>query len=187
MTRDEVLQCLLTGLGGGVSGCGFAALLLSGFKSDDVFAFGGALVGAAAAVGGGAWLADRTAKATLRRETGILTDECIRLLAAVEQSIALLPEDQSKPWPTGFKPSLHHLNDIAIEVPAIFREAIAKSIALDFRQRVKVIKAEGAVLAFATFHQDAFSDYELPPQDERDWPSTLQHLRESLTEMQQSL
>ena len=50
MVRDRLVQLLVVGVSAGGAGAEFITLIITAFKSEDVFAFAGTIVGAAATV-----------------------------------------------------------------------------------------------------------------------------------------
>ncbi|ATP18288.1 hypothetical protein BV87_07705 [Sphingobium yanoikuyae] len=60
------------------------------------------------------------------------------------------------------------------------REALARASTLDFRQRVKLIKAEAAILDFEGFYQDVFSPEGPDPINEQSWPGVLTRMGKCL-------
>jgi len=184
MTRDETIQALTVGLAAGGFGAGFALLLNSGFKSDDVFAFMGAVAGAAATVAGAMWLADRGDRAALERESRLLYDECADALKLTKTCLDLVPEKIEYPFPAAFQHALTAVIDRAAETRAILREAIARAEKLNFRQRVRVVRAESALDSFLTWVWD---DEPPHPLDERTYQSTLIYARETLKAVTESL
>lgn len=176
---------MAVGLSAGGVGTAMGWLMNHGFKEETAFSFLGAVVGAAATVAGAVWVADRTATAASVKEKSILLKECETILTLTSRSLDIWNSDKA---PTGaFRTSIHSLQRAALEAPAIFREALARSTTLDFRQRVKLIKAEAGILSFQRFYSDVFSDFELDPQEERDWPSTLSYLLECVNEARRDL
>ncbi|MDK8187735.1 MULTISPECIES: hypothetical protein [Sphingomonas] len=186
MTRDDVIGWLLIGASAGASGAAVTILYRTGFKSDDVFAFSGGLIGAFATIAGAMWLADRSAKTAHRREVRIIARECVARKAQAEKAIAEYRD--TYPMPDGWFVAVRDLAIGAQETPAILREALDRAQTLDYRQIVKIRKAEAAVVSFDRFYQDCFcTEDELHPMDERDWPTTLKQLVDALEELQLEL
>jgi hypothetical protein len=181
--RDELLQALILAvLAGGIGG-GMGLLIRLGFQSQDVFSFSGALVGAAAAVAGAAWVAERSATAAKREERELLHAECSVLQADTKRASAIWASMDPTDWTPEWRTALNRLDDTARETLAILQQAIATARALDFRQRAKIIKAEGGVRYFDGFYSDIMGDYVEDPNDERTWPATLGYMDECLTEV----
>lgn len=183
--RDRLVEMAVLGISASGTGAALAWFLKNGFKEDDVFAFFGALVGAAATVAGAIWVNDRADRTTHRREQSELLLEFQTLLDLTNKSIALFSRDH--PWPPEFKPSLHELSKGVRETPALLREALAQAKSLDFRERVKLLKVEEGIRRFDGFYEDVFSPDELDPMDERDWPWALEGMKEALSEAVQAL
>ncbi|MBB5987387.1 hypothetical protein [Sphingobium lignivorans] len=179
--RDRLTEMVVLGISAGGMGAALAWFLQWGFKEESVFAFFGALAGAAATVAGAIWATDRAERAAHQREQTLLMTESAALLEKTERSIALYSDEH--PWPAAFRPSLSDLAASAHEVPAIFREALNQARTLDFRERVKLIKAERAIAAFDQFYQDVFGPEELQPRDDRDWPWALGNMKGALAEL----
>ncbi|WP_313393560.1 hypothetical protein [Sphingobium yanoikuyae] len=173
------------GIAAGGSGSAIGWFLMHGYKEEAVFSFLGAIVGAAATVAGAVWLADRTATSASAKERQILIDECTALEPIIERSIAIYDADGRV---TGaFKTSVRSLHRAALEVPAIMREALARANTLDFRQRVKLIKAEGAILEFDQFFRDVFSHEGLDQMSDKTWTGVLTHVGKCLKELTDEL
>ncbi len=176
--RDRIIEMAAVGIAAGGSGSAIGWFLIHGYKEEAVFSFLGAIVGAAATVAGAVWLADRTATSASVKERQILIDECVSLAPIIERSLAIYNADGRV---TGaFRTSVHSLHNAALEVPAIMREALARASTLDFRQRVKLIKAEAAILDFEGFYQDVFSPEGPDPINEQSWPGVLTRMGKCL-------
>lgn len=57
--RDRLVEIGVFAMLSGISGAAIALLRVEGFKAEQIFALAGALIGAAATVGGAIWVADR--------------------------------------------------------------------------------------------------------------------------------
>lgn len=178
--KDSAVEMIAGAVSAAGIGAAAAILLNLDAELSDVLGLLGALIGAAATVAGAAWLADRTAKEARNAESSILADECKVLKRETDALAAAWTEEY--PRPLSWQQALHDLERQAREVPALFREALEHAKALDFRQRVKIRKAEGAVLSFTIVYDDCYSGVELNSFDDRDWPSTLAYMSECLGE-----
>lgn len=166
------------GIAAGGTGAAIAALFNLGFKSGDVFAFSGALIGAAATVAGAAWLAEWSARAAHRREADQIIAESSPLLTATRVLLPKIPKDLGS-W-AEFRPQLHELAEAARDVLAVLREALALARTLDFRERVALARAVAAVDSFQDFHSSVFSPEGEHPLDERSWPSEFREVEHRL-------
>lgn len=184
--RDKITEFLLLGVTAGGTGAAIAILINSGFKSDDVFAFSGALVGAAGTVAGAAWLADRTARADRAGEQMLIASELRRLHNAVTAAQRAYQANATT-GPLEYRRTLHAIGNIIEEAQTITREAIARARTLDFRQRAKVIYVDQSIDRFVSFYEDSFGEAELPPEDGRDWATILFIFEEALADALRSL
>jgi hypothetical protein len=181
--RDRAVEWGTLGVAAGGTGAIVAIMFRAGFDSGDVFALAGAAIGAAVTVAGALWVAESQAGRAHDRETSIIVTECRPLRDEATGLRASLPNDDG-PWPQEWREGLRELWLASQEVPALLREALEKAATLDLRERVKVRKAEGSILAFDRFYQDCFcADDELHPLDERSWGRTLENLARSLGEL----
>lgn len=185
--RDRAVEWGTLGMAAGGTGAVFAIMFQAGFDSGDVFALAGAAIGAAVTVAGALWVAESQARRAHQRETGIIVAEC-RPLRDEASRLKASMQNNDGPWPQEWRDGLHQLWMASQEVPALLREALEKAATLDLRERVKVRKAEGSILAFDRFYQDCFyAEEELHPLDERTWQATLADLARSLTELLDAL
>lgn len=182
VTRDDVITCLLAGIGAGGTAAGMSYLFNMGFQNQDVFAFSGALVGAAAAVFGAAWVADRATTSAKRTEQAIVYAVCAKLLAANRAAAAVGIVNDEVNWTPEWRTAIRSLAVDAAETRATLQQALLTAQALDFRQRVKITKAEQAVTFFQTFYDDVMGPYDDDPLDERSWSLTLLYMEDSLVE-----
>ena len=175
MTRDNVLQAVLVAVSAGLVGAGFAALINSGFKSDDVFAFAGALIGAAATVSGAVWLTDRTSRLERKAERDIIVDQLAQLRASAQQAEASYDFNDDG-FTSEFITALHKTVELCKQVDAILKESAVYSKTFNFIQRARIAVSHIAIKSFISFYYDSFGPYDDDPQDERDWPTTLDYL-----------
>lgn len=179
--RDRAVEMATLGMFGGGTGAAFALLWRTGFEASDIFALTGALIGASGTVAGAVWLADRTASIASIRERELIEQECAPLVSMIDRALAIYHSDGRVSDP--FKVAVHSLRDACLEVPALLREANARAATLNFRQRVKVTKAEGAILAFDRFYSDVFGIDPVELWDERSWLGVLDTMSESIKEL----
>src|SRR3712207_5703524 len=160
MLRDRLIEWAVLGVTGAGTGAAIALLWSSGFKSDDVFAFSGALVGAAGTVAGAAWLADRAATSERRAEQSIIV-EALRAARDKAYRTRTLYDAEAKGWPPEFRTSLHAAKPLVDEANAIATQALAQAKTLNFRQRARLESASKALDAFKLFYDDCFSESDL--------------------------
>lgn len=181
--RDGLIQASLVGASAGGMGAAAALLIASGFNSGDVFAFSGAVVGAAATIAGAVWLADRNDRIAFRRERGLLHTECAEMAILTRECGRLLPEPMVSPRPEPFASIADKLIARCGEAKAILREAADRAEQLDFRQRVRIVRAEFAISDFIDWYWED-EQHEL---DDRTYRSVLTHMEEALTAAEHSL
>jgi hypothetical protein len=170
--RDDVIQSVLVAITAAGFGSGMAILVNTGFKSDDVFAFGGAIVGAAGTVAGAAWLTDRAVTKEKREEQSLVRAELETVLSAAEKAYPLFPHDE--PWTDGWRAALHELVEVARGAQRFLEEVITHAKTLNFHQRESVKDARARIGFFVDFYNDVFSGpYDEDPMDERSWPGTI--------------
>lgn len=162
--KDRVIRAVVLGVIGGATFNALTVLWLTGVKSSDIFALIGSLVGAVATAAGAVWLADRTTHLKHEGEAEIVRTAAEALQASIQTTISLIPPGEAG-W-NEFRKSTHRLQIESAEVPAIMREALAHGTALNFRQRVKIIKAEASIHSFQRFYDDCNSEGEFEYWDE---------------------
>jgi type II secretory pathway pseudopilin PulG len=172
MVRDKLVQLLVLGVTAGGVGAGFIALINTGFKSEDVFAFAGAVVGAAATVAGAAWLADRALTRERREEQSLIREELQALHQVASAAAASNPKVGD--WTDEWRSSMNAMIDVARGSCRFLDEVIATARTLDFHQREAVKLTREAAARFVSFHNDVFSERELEHWDERTWASEIE-------------
>lgn len=150
-----------------------ALLIGTGVQSDDVFAFAGAIVGAAGTVAGTAWLSDRSRNATRREEQSVVREELVTLLEVSSAAERSAPDPNSDlPWHDNWKSNMHALADVGSGCNRFLAEVLDHAATLNFHQREAVKELRETIAAFLSFHSDVFdSNDELPPWDDREWKS----------------
>jgi len=170
--RDEITELALLAVTAGGTGAAIAILVNTGFKSDDVFAFSGALVGAAGTVAGAAWLTDRTATKEQRKEQTLIRADLATLLDAADTALARYPNGMA--WTDAWRSSIHALGDIAAGTARFLDEVIGHARTLDFSQRETIKDARKEIGYFVGFYDDVFNNEEdLNPMDEREWSGMI--------------
>jgi len=124
---------LLVAFTSGGTGAALAMLYNTGFKSDDVFAFAGAMVGAAGTVAGAAWLADSTDKKKRRKEQKTILDEINRLRRHVSGLAPFFPANNEVSGNWGR--ALEMFEPHAVHANLFFKEVIERAQTLDFSER----------------------------------------------------
>jgi hypothetical protein len=168
--KDDVIFVGVIVVGGAATGFALAYLALYGIKQESLFALIGALIGAAAAIGGAAWSADRSRALERDSEIAVLLKGSRRLLKVALAANAAEP-GTNMPWPSGYRPSLLRLAEAAGVMHAIANEAFAHAKALSFVQRAAVRRLQYAIDEFLGFWTDANAEGELEPDDDRNFPA----------------
>lgn len=177
MTRDDIIQLLLVTVTASGFGASIAVMHGSGYDSGDVFAFTGAIVGAAGTVAGAAWLADRSATRELRTERRLIRPELVDLLTVAENAAVCFPADGG--WSGEWLSAAHALADVSRGVASLLDEVLTYARTLDFRQRDELKAVRQAITAYLRFYDDALTPGELDPMDDRTWASETHPLREA--------
>lgn len=172
MTRDDLIQ--LSVASGTASLVGAATVLLynTGFRSEDVLAFSGTLIGAGSAVAGAAWLAERATTRERREEQSIIRGNLEALLGASETAMAAFPVNGK--WTDEWRSARAALWDFAAGSARFLDEVIVHAKTIDFHQRETIKAARAHVGFFLTFSDDIAREGELAPWDERTWPGILE-------------
>jgi hypothetical protein len=170
--RDKFVEVALLGVTAGGAGAAIVILINTGFKSEDVFAFSGALVGAAGTVAGAAWVADRAQTKEQRKEQTLIRADLATLLDAADTALARYPNGMA--WTDAWRSSIHALGDIAAGTARFLDEVIGHARTLDFSQRETIKDARKEIGYFVGFYDDVFNNEEdLSPMDEREWPGMI--------------
>lgn len=185
--RDHLIEFSALGIAAGGTGAVLGMFYNLGFDSGDVFAFAGAMAGAAATVAGALWVADRRDRVAHQRETSILTEYCRPVLAKANEIVPLEEVAHDKATYAVFFTELHALRGRLSELPAILKESLAHAHTLDLRERVKVQQAMNAIREFCAFYECCFELPEDDPMDERTWHGILRYLRTGLAELLDAL
>lgn len=147
--RHSLTFWLLVSLTAGGTGGAIAILITTGFKSDDVFAFAGAIIGAAATVAGAAWLADHTVNKAKRAEQDAILEEIHLVRQRVAVTLPFFPDTHQVR--DGCYDALNLLEPIALHAKEFFGEVIQHAKTLDFGKRQKIKALSRALEEFLTF------------------------------------
>jgi hypothetical protein len=170
--RDRITELALLAFTAGGTGAALAVLFNTGFQSDDMFAFSGALIGAAGTLAGAAWLNDRTAQRDKRQEQALIRPELDIILDVANLALTRHPGEGQ--WTGDWRSSIHALGDIARGAGRFLDEVISHARTLDFSQRETIKLARLELGYLVLFYDDVFnSGDELSPMDERTWPSMI--------------
>jgi hypothetical protein len=173
MSRDDLIQLFVLAVTASVTGAAFAALLNSGFKSEDVFAFSGAVVGAAGTVAGAAWLTDRSSTRERREEQTLVRAELLTLSDISHSASEAFPANGL--WTDNWRSAVHAMSDVAEGTGRFLDEVINYAKTLNFHQREEIKIVRTRINYFARFYGDVFgSPDDLDPMDERDWSSMIE-------------
>lgn len=176
--RDKIVQSLVFGATAGGVTAGSIVLITTGFQSEDILAFAGAVVGAGATVGGAAWLADRSHNRERRSEQSLIHEELEILCQLATRAAATSPANSGRT--DEWRSSLNALIDVSRSSIRFLDEVTATARTLDFHQREVVKLVREAAGQFIRFHDDVFSEAELEHWDDRTWASEIEPLaRES--------
>lgn len=173
--RDDLILAAV--IAGGAAATGFALAFMCRFdiKQESVFALVGALIGAAATIGGAAWLADRNRNLERDAEIALLATEFGKVLRASLAAQEMEP-GPDMPWPEEYRPRLRNLAEIAGHVHAVAGEALSHGKALSFIHRAAVRRVRFVIDGFLQFWTDVNAEGELHPMDERSFPETTGEL-----------
>ena len=149
--RHSLTFWLLVSLTAGGTGGAIAILITTGFKSDDVFAFAGAIIGAAATVAGAAWLADHTVNKAKRAEQEAILDEIHLVRQRVAVTLPFFPDTYEVR--DGCFEALELFEPIALHANEFFIEVIQHAKTLDFGKRQKIKALSRALEEFLAFHE----------------------------------
>lgn len=183
--RNDIVAWAVMGVAGGSIGAAIMMLLRLQVSGEAVFSLVGAIIGAAGTVAGAIWLNDRNAALANYAEVSLLAEEADKLLTETSKAIGL--HSSTFPRNAEFQPTLVKINELSAEARAVFAEALSRGVTLNFRQRVKLIKAEAAIRVFTDFFWFCFGEMPDDPSDERNWPDTLGYLKECLTGLRTEL
>lgn len=167
MKKDELTLVGIIAVGAAATGFALAFMYRLGIKQESLFA----LIGASAAIGGAAWLADRNRNLDKDAEVTLLTSEFGKLLRASLAAQEAEP-GTGMPWPKEYRSRLNILVNVATNVHAITGEALAHGRALSFIHRAAVRRVELALSQFLQFWEDANAEGELHPSDDRSYTET---------------
>lgn len=171
LKRDDAILAGVIAVGAAATGFALAFMCTFGIKQESVFALVGALIGAAATIGGAAWLADRNRNLERDAEIALLAKEFGKLLRASLAAQEAEP-GTGMPWPRDYRPRLRNLAEIAGNIHAIAGEALTHGKALNFIHRAAVRRVQFAIDGFLAFWKDVNAEGELHPMDERSFPET---------------
>ncbi|MDN4633155.1 hypothetical protein QCD71_16655 [Sphingomonas sp. PsM26] len=173
--KDDLILAGVIAVGAAATGFALSFLCRFGIKQESVFALVGALIGAAATIGGAAWLADRNRNLERNAEITLLATEFGKLLRASLAAQEVEP-GTNMVWSEVYRPRLHNLAEVADRVHAIAAEALAHGKALSFIHRAVVRRVQFANEGFLQFWTDVNAEGEPHPMDDRSFPKTTGYL-----------
>lgn len=171
MKKDDIVLTAVIAVGCTATAFAFVFLIKLGVKQEPLFALIGTLIGAAAAIGGAVWLADRNRNLERDAEVALLAKEYSKLLKTGLAAQEMEPEPD-KDWPKDYRPRLYTLAEVAGDVHAVGKEALSHGKALSFLHRASVRRVQFAIDEYLRFWSDANRESDLEPWDERSFPGT---------------
>ncbi|MGO1303694.1 MAG: hypothetical protein ACTMKV_02795 [Sphingomonas parapaucimobilis] len=172
ITRDQLLLRLMGAVTAGGAGGAVAILINTGFKSDDVFAFSGAIVGAVGAVWGAAWVADQTANRVKHEEHAEIVREIEYIGNLALGTMRYFPK--SDEFAEGWRPNAEAFYEEAQLAEGFLSEVISHAKTVDFRQRREIKLLAKAIKGYLDWYYDAaIREEEVHPLDERSYRGTL--------------
>ena len=171
MYKDDFVQAVVIVFGTAAVSFALAFMFRIGIKQEALFALIGALIGAAATIGGAAWLAHHSRTLELNAEVTLLVKEYRKLLKAALAANDLEP-GTNMPWPKGYRSSLYRLAETAGNTHAIAGEALAHGKFLTFIHRAAVRRVQFAIDEFLRLWTDSLAEKEEDLMDERTFPAT---------------
>lgn len=170
--RDHLLFGLMGALTAGGAGGAVAILINTGFKSDDVFSFTGAIVGAVGAVWGAAWVADRTANRVKHEEQAEILREIEYIGGLAHGTMRYFPKADE--FAEGWRPNALAFYEEAKLVQGFLSEAIEHAKTVDFRQRREIKLLAIAIKGYLDWYHDAaIREEDIHPLDERSYREML--------------
>jgi hypothetical protein len=169
MKRDELIQGGVIAVGSAATAVALVFMLKLGIKEESLFALLGALIGAAATIGGAAWLVDRDRIIEKDAEVALLIKEYSKLLTRAVAAQEAEP-GSGMLWPTEYRPQLYRLAEVAGNVHAIAGEALNHGKALSFIHRAAIRRVQFVIDEYLRFYSDANAQGDLEPWDERSYP-----------------
>ncbi len=165
----------------GLSGGAVTMLLVLGLKSDDVFAFSGALIGAlVGAVGtvlGAAWLGDRSINRERNEERSDIVNEVEHVLEKAHSTQSYFNPQGS--FADGWHEKLSATYQDMLIARDYFREVIDHAKTVNFRQRREIKLLERAISHFVSFYDTVMApEYEDDPYDDRTFDGLLREIME---------
>ena len=149
-----------------------AILMITGFKSDDVFAFSGAIVGAVGAVWGAALVADRTANRAKHEEYAEIVREIEYIGNLAWGTMRYFPK--SDDFVEGWRPNAQAFYEEAKLAEGFLAEVISHAKTVDFRQRREIKLLAKAIKDYLNWYYDAaIREEDIHPLDERSYRETL--------------
>ncbi|MBW8295701.1 hypothetical protein [Sphingopyxis sp.] len=188
--RDKLVEIGVFAILGGISGASIGLLWVEGFKAEHIFALAGALIGAAATVGGAIWVTDRNERQAHKRETEILiraiqdvTKHTDRLFSAVltwdGDAEATITSEFDIPY-IRFKINTDKFRDL-------LEEALAHAKTLNFEQRHQLKLTVAAVEALLEHRQKSGEREGDALLTLRDWQMVTAMLMGSLVSSKEAL
>jgi hypothetical protein len=166
---DDIIQAGVIAVGSAATGFALAFMINSGIKQEPLFALVGALIGAAATIGGAAWLANHNRVVERDAEVALLVEEYNRLLKAALAAQEAEP-GLGMPWPKEYRPRLYKLAESAGNVHAIAEEALKHAKSLSFVHRAAVRRVQFAINGYLQFWTEANAQGDLDELDDRSYP-----------------
>jgi hypothetical protein len=167
--RDDIVSAGVIAVGSSATAFALVFMVKLGVNQEPLFALVGALIGAAATVGGAAWLAGHNRNIERDAEVGLLIREYSKLLRQALAAKEFEP-DTGLPWPEEYRPKLAKLAETAGNVHVIADVALKHGKALSFIHRAALQRVQFAINEYLQFWTDVHSEGELKPWDERSFP-----------------
>jgi uncharacterized membrane protein YgaE (UPF0421/DUF939 family) len=167
--KGDFVQMGVVAVGSAATSFALAFMVKLGIKQESLFALVGALIGAAATVGGAAWLAERNRNYDRDSEVTLLTNEFRRLLIVANSTREAEPTTATA-WSAEYRALVHRLAEEAGKVHAIAEEAIAHGKSLSFIHRTAVRTVKFAIDEYLTLYLDSNAEEVRLPLDERSFP-----------------
>ncbi|MEK9211362.1 hypothetical protein [Sphingomonas sp. 2378] len=162
----------------GLFGGAVTMLLYLGLKSDDVFAFSGALIGAlVGAVGtvlGAAWLADRAINQERQVEQKDIVEEVEHVLFASSEALKYFEADGS--YAPGWHKKMSEFQKEMGIAKDYFKEVIGHAKTINFRQRREIKILVSSIGYFLDLYNEVMvQEYEDDPYDDRTFEGLIRH------------
>lgn len=179
--KDKLIEIAIFGVLGGISGASIALLWIAGFKAEHIFALAGAVIGAAATVGGAIWVTDRNASIEAKKETDLLLDD-LAILLKDGTVVRDFDRQAAANWTDEYDSATFEFGYKIRGSRLLTAQAVENSKALNFRQRAACHGLNEALVDAEKFFHEKLEEGGFAAGDQHGWMEQVNMVIDRTTE-----